>query len=268
MKPIYEFISYREYLRAWIEAQSGYGHGMKLKISKALGVSSSLVSQIISGSKGLTPDQASGLCDFFGLNEMEADFFHLLVDHDRAVTPKFREKIERKIKSLKGRSQTLGTRVPRTKELTDPQEAIYYSSWLYTGIRNLTAVAEVQRVDQIADRLKIENDVATRIVQFLLENGLCCEENGALTYGSAAIHVDKESPFVNKHHQNWRFQSIQKMERKRDQDVFFTGPMSLSLEAFQQIRALLPNVIEQVMKISGPSASETVACLNIDWFEY
>lgn len=268
MPVIYDFVSYREYLKAWIESQSGSGHGMKLKISKALGVSSSLVSQIISGSKSLTPDQASGLCDFLGLNEMEAEFLHMLVEHDRAITLKYREKIERKIKSMKGKSLKLGTRVPRTKELTDEQKAIYYSSWLYTGIRNLTAIPEVERVDQIADLLKIENDVATRIVQFLLENGLCREENGALTYGSAAIHVDKESPFVNKHHQNWRFQSIQKMERKRDQDVFFTGPMSLSREAFQQIRSLLPNVIEQVMKISGPSDSETVACLNVDWFEY
>jgi hypothetical protein len=44
--------------------------------------------------------------------------------------------------------------------------------------------------------------------------------------------------------------------------------VSLSRSALEEIRTLLSTVIQNVMKISGPSPSETVACLNIDWFEY
>ena len=105
-------------------------------------------------------------------------------------------------------------------------------------------------------------------MKFLIENGLCQELNGQISYGPAAIHVDKESPFVNKHHQNWRFRAIQQMELKRDADMYFTSPMSLSKKALEEIRTLLPSIIQQVMKISGPSTSEVVACLNIDWFEF
>ena len=268
MPQIFDFIEYREYLAAWIKGLGEHAYGFKGRVAKALGVSSSLVSQVLGGEKSFTADQASDLCDFLGLNEIESDYLQLLVELDRSGNVKYREKISRRIEQLRAQASRIGKRVPRHKELTDEQRAIYYSSWLYTGVRNLSALPNVRSADAIAERLRLEPATVNRVVRFLIENGLCREEAGALTYGPASVHVDKDSPFANKHHQNWRIQAMQQMERKRDEDVFFTGPMSLSAEAAAQIRRLLPDMIQTIMKISGPSPSETVACLNIDWFGY
>ncbi len=268
MLTVFDFSSYRGYLQAWIESQGAAGYGVKGRIADALAISSSLVSQILKGDKTLTPDQTSDLCDYLGLNEIEADYLHLLVDLDRAGNSRYQEKLRKKIAGLQKQSQQIGKRVPRNKELTDEQKAIYYSSWLYTGLRNLTAVPGFHQINALADHLNLEPAVITRVIRFLIENGLCKEEDGKITYGPASTHVDRESPFVNKHHQNWRFQAIQHMERQRNEDIFFTSPMSLSREAYEEIRKLLPTLIQNVMKISGPSPSELVACLNIDWFEY
>lgn len=268
MQAIFDFSSYREYLTAWIESLGSRAYGSKGRIAEALGISSSLVSQILKGEKTLTPDQTSDLSDFLGLNELEADYLHLLVDLDRAGSHRYREKIKRKLTHLQEQSRRIGKRVPRNKELNDEQRAIYYSSWLYTGVRNLTAVPGFDNVNAIAEHLHLEPSVVNRVLRFLLQNGLCREEDGKVTYGPASTHVDKDSPFVNKHHQNWRFQAIQHMECRRDEDIFFTSPMSLSKEAAEEIQKLLPNFIQSVMKISGPSSSEVAACLNIDWFEY
>ncbi|MGZ6441770.1 MAG: TIGR02147 family protein [Pseudobdellovibrionaceae bacterium] len=268
MLNIFEFISYRKYLDAWIESKGDRSYGLKGRIAKALGISSSLLSQILKGEKSLTPDQSSELCDYLGLNELESDYFHLLVEKERAASPRYREKIERKLHALRQQSQKIGKRVPRNKELTDEQKAIYYSSWLFTGIRNMVAVPGFQNPEAIAEHLNCDSHVVNRILRFLLENSLCLENEGKLTYGPASIHVDKESPFVNKHHQNWRFQALQNMERKREEDIFFTSPMSLSVEAAEEVRKLIPNFIQTVMKLVGPSASEKVMCLNLDWFQY
>lgn len=268
MLSIFEYSNYRRYLGAWIESLGARAHGSKGRIAESLGVSSSLISQVLKGEKTLTPDQTSDLSDFLGLNEIEADYLHLLVDLDRAGSHRYREKLQRKITQLQEQSRRIGKRVPRHKELSDEQRAIYYSSWLYTGIRNLTAVPDLDHAEAIAEHLHLESGVVNRVIRFLIENGLCREENGKIIYGPASTHVDKDSPFVNKHHQNWRFQAIQHMERRRDQDIFFTSPMSLSKEAAEEIRKQLPNFIQAVMKISGPSSSEIGACLNIDWFEY
>jgi uncharacterized protein (TIGR02147 family) len=268
MTSIFEYVSYREYLDVWIESQGDRAYGLKGRIALAVGVSSSLISQVLKGEKTLTPDQTSELSDFIGMTEHESEYLHLLVETDRSGNPRYREKLERKMRTLQENSRRLGKRVPRNKELSEEQKAIYYSSWLFTGIRNLTAVPGMGSVEELAKYLHLEPAVLNRVLRFLIESGLCKEQDGQITYGPASTHVDKESPFVNKHHQNWRFQALQQMERKRDEDLFFTSPMSLSRAAAKEIRTLLPNVVQNVMKISGPSPSETVACLNIDWFEF
>lgn len=255
-------------MRDWIESLGSRSYGTKGKIAEFLGVSSSLVSQILKGEKTLTPDQTSDLSDFLGLNEIESDYLHLLVEMDRAGSHRYREKIQRKITHLKEQSRRVGKRVPRNKELSDEQRAIYYSSWIYTGIRNLTAIPNLDNINAISEYLHIEPGVVNRVIRFLVENGLCREEKGKISHGPASTHVDRDSPFVNKHHQNWRLRAIQHMERGRKEDIFFTSPMSLSREASEEIRRQIPNFIQSIMKISAPSPSEVAACLNMDWFEY
>ena len=153
----------------------------------------------------------------------------------------------------------------RYKELTDDQRAIFYSSWVYTAIRNLTAIDRFQSGTAISEKFALEPALVNRVLKFLIENELCIETEGRITCGPKPTHVDKDSPFVNKHHQNWRFQAIQNMEKKKDSDLFFTSPMSLSKEALEQIRTLLPELIRKIMKITSPSKSELVACLNIEY---
>lgn len=268
MLSIFEFINYRKYLAAWIEARGDLSYGQKGKIAVALGVSSSLISQVLKGEKSLTSDQTFELATYMGLTEGESDYLHILVEQDRAGNHRYRERLDRKIKAAQEHSKKIGSRVPRDQELSDKQKSIYYSSWLYTGIRNLSAISENQDSEAIAAALNLDRVVVVRVLRFLIENGLCKEEKGRITYGPASIHVDKESPFVNKHHQNWRIQALQKMELKKDEDLFFTSPMSLSFEAAEEIRRLLPAVIQNIMKIVGPSPSERTACLNIDWFKF
>ena len=268
MTSIFEISSYRGYLDEWIKSQPDAGYGMKGKIAAAIGVSSSLVSQILKGEKTLTSDQASDLADFLGLVGLESDYLHLLVELERAGNPRYREKLSRKMNAIRAQSRLIGNRVPRTKELSEEQKAIFYSSWLYTGIRNLTAVPGFEQANTIAEHLHLEPVIVHRVLKFLIENGLCKEVDGKLTYGPASTHVDQDSPFVNKHHQNWRFQAIHKMENRKPNDLYFTSPMSLSKVASEEVRILLPTVIQNVIKITGPSPSETTSCLNIDWFEY
>ncbi len=268
MTSIYEYWNYREYLQGWLENQRTRRHGLKGQIAAALGISSSLISQILKGEKSLTSDQASDLADFLGLNQMESDYLHLLVEFDRAGNPRYREKIKLKIQSTQLKSQQIGNRVPRDKELSAEQKTVYYSSWLYSGVRNLTAVPGFGQIRNLAEYLDCEPRVISQIIQFLLENGLCREQDGKITYGPSSTHVDKNSPFVNQHHQNWRQKGIEQMHKRREDDFFFTSPLSLSMEAEKQIRMLLLSTIQSALKISGPSPSETVACLNVDFFRY
>ena len=53
MLSIFEFTSYRRYIAAWIGSQATSGYGVKGRIAEAVGVSASLISQMLKGEKNI-----------------------------------------------------------------------------------------------------------------------------------------------------------------------------------------------------------------------
>lgn len=263
---VFDFEDYRQYLNTWIDAQSA--RGMKAQLAQALGVSSTLVSLMLKGDKHLSMEQAAETVDYLGLQDKEADYFFILVEYGKAGSHKLRQRLKQKIQQHKSESKQLGKRLKKDLELSESQSAIYYSSWIYTGIRNLTALEQHHDVMSLSQRLNLPPSSVNKALDFLLDTGLCKIEKGRITYGPAYTHVNQESPFVNKHHQNWRFRGVQQMDVRLDSDLFYTCPMSLSFEAEEVVRNLLLKTIQEILKIVGPAKSEEVRCLNIDWFKY
>lgn len=268
MVTIYEHTNYREFLNGWISSQPNGGRGLKGQMAKHLGISSTLISFILSGTKPLSMEQGSELADFVGLNEAETDYFFLLVEKERAGTVKLREKLDRRIKMAQEQARKVARRVKKDVELSDELKAIYYSSWLNTGIRNLIATPGNHDAAEISRRLNIPVTTAIKTLKFLVENGLCIEKDGKLLVGPTYTHVDSDSPFVIKHSQNWRLRGFTVMDQKKESDIFYTCPMSLSKEDAEKVRSMILKYIQEILSIMRPSPSETVRCLNIDWFEY
>ncbi|MES2769577.1 MAG: TIGR02147 family protein [Bdellovibrionota bacterium] len=265
---IYEFISYKTYLKAWLKALPKKGHGESRRIAEALGISTTMISQVLNGEKNFNLELASDLCDYLGLNEKETDYFFLLVEFERAGTHRLKQKLKKKIERLKIQASVLKERLEKDKELTDHDKATFYSSWIYSGIRNLIATDTSLTIDSISQRLQIPRNQIQKILDFLLESGLCELKQNKYLVGAKRTHLGNDSPLVTKHHQNWRMQGFNKMIFAEDKNLFYTAPMSLSKEAAQKIRQELPAFIEKINKWVVDSDSEIVRCLNIDFFEY
>jgi uncharacterized protein (TIGR02147 family) len=266
MISVYDFKDYREFLNTWVDSQDI--RGIKGRMAEAIGVSSTLISLILKGDKQLSMEQASEACDYIGMNERETDYFFLLVEYGRAGSHSLKQKLLKRLKDQQQQAQKISNRVKKDTDLTDQEKAIYYSSWIYTAVRNLSALGEHNDVQSIAQRLNVAPAVAAKAVDFLIAHGLCEWKDGKLHYGHGYLHVDADSAFVVKHHQNWRLRGFQTMDQYNDKNLFFTLPMSLSKEAVIEIRQILPKVIDQVLKIMGPSPSEELYCFNIDWFKF
>lgn len=266
---IYSFLSYSEYLRWWIAQRPKAGRGEMAKMAAASGVSAALFSQIMSGDRQFSTEGGLALAEYLALPEKETDYLLLMIDHERAGTAKLKSRVLSRLKEQQAAAAKVSNRIRRDGELDPETRATYYSSWTYTAIRNLTAVEGFQTVDAIAERLALPRAVVARVIDFLLETGLCrLNEKGGVTYGPSWTHVGSDSRLVTKHHQNWRVRALTKMETGNEEDLFFTSPMSLSHETAREIRRMLPDIIEKIQKMVGPSESQTVRCLNIDWFDY
>lgn len=238
-------------------------------MAEALRVSAALVSQVVNGDKHLSPELAIQVADHMALGARETDFFLLLVDFERAGSHRLRELLRARVEEARSEARKVSSRITVDRELDAETRATYYSSWTYTGVRNLTAIAEYATVDSLCAKLALPKAVVARVVSFLVENGLCrVAENGQLTYVPAWTHVGNDSRLVVKHHQNWRVRALTKMEEARPDDLFFTSPMSMSAETAASVRTKLLETIAAVQTEVKPSPSEVVRCFNLDWFDY
>ncbi len=267
MVSVFEYDDYRLLLRDWVAAQPK-SHGVKSRLAAALGVSSSLISLILSGDKQLSLEQATEAVEYMSLNDDQSEFFLLLVELDRAGTQKLKIRIQKKIESARRRAQKISSRVPKPKELTPEANSIFYSNWIYTAILNLIALEDCRDIQSLALRLTLPEVVVSKAVSFLTEHHLCYSDKGQLSYGAAHSHLPDNSPHVNKHHQNWRIQAMTRMDHLSEQNLFYSCPMSLSEDAYLIVRKRLLRTIEKTLKEIGPSPSECVACLNIDFFRF
>lgn len=265
---IFDFKNYKKYLSHYIENQPKGGRGQIKKMADHLNSSTTLVSQVLRGDKNFSLETAAELTDYLGLNEKESQYFINLVEIERAGSFKLKRLLAKKLEKEQLEELQLKNRLPSDRQFNNDEKMQFYSSWIYSGIRILSALPEAKNAKAISSALNLPLTQTNEAIKFLLNTGLCVEKSGRLTYGPQRTHIGHDSPFVNKHHQNWRIKAFHAMEKKTDKNLHFTQPMAMSVEAAEKIRVLLPEFIESILNISTPSESEVVRCLNIDWFDY
>lgn len=231
-----------------------------------LGINSVVMSQVFRGDRDLSLEQALGVATFIGFTEMERDFFLLLVQKDRAGTHELKVVFEKQLQALHTAAQSLKNRVKHQK-FTDEDKATFYSQWYYSAIRLGVSIPELNSTSAIAEHLNLDRPLVAKVIEFLLKHKLIVEKGDNLEMGPQVTHVGHDSPFVNRHHSNWRLKSLQGMERITDADLYYTGPMALSQEAATSIRKQLIELVEKTTKLASNSDSEVLRCLNIDWFK-
>ena len=264
---IFKNRDYKVFLKQYIQALPKRGHGEIAKIANHLDVNSALVSQIINGPKDFTLEQGHELVKYLGLSEIEADYFLLLLQKERAGTHQLKSYFQNKIELLLKDSRQVANRVSQDYQLDDKAKAIFYSSWMYTAARLLTSIEEFQTVDAIAERLQISRAKASDILRFLANSGLCVEEKGRYKMGPSRTHLEYGSPFLNRHHLSWRTKAIQSIDVLREDELLFTAPLTISRTDFANLRERILKLIQEVSVEVKDSKSEAFFCFNVDLFE-
>lgn len=264
---IFHFHDYKEFYNAWVENQPRQGFGEYRRLAQSLNISTTMVSQVFKGDKHLSLELASDVCDYLDLNEDETDYFLLLVDYARAGSHKLKNRFLRQIKTRQEKSKKLENRV-KVSELNDEARMVFYSSWVYQGIRMLVDTGSYNDAEALATRLNLPRNHVQKVLDFLISHSLLIEEKNKLKLGPSRTYLPTSSPLIGRHLQNWHIQATSKMNHTRDEDFFYSGPMALSQEVADWVRQELPAFVQGITAKVIPSKSEVVRCLNIDWFEY
>lgn len=123
-----------------------------------------------------------------------------------------------------------------------------------------------QRVEQISKVFSLTMNRTHEVVDFLLRTGLCVEDDNLIRIGDLHTHVPAGSPFVTRHHTNWRLKAVQALDRTDDDELHFTAPMAISEKDFLTIREKIVRLIQESVETAKNSEAENLAVVCIDLF--
>lgn len=265
---VFEATSYKEFVKEWVLSQPKRGHGVWSRIAKHLDTSTVAVSQVFQGERELSHEQALVLSEFMGLTGLSADYFEILVLHDRTTHAKLKARLKQKLEGIQQQADVLKNRVIQEKTFTEEAKGIFYSNWYYSAIHLSTLIPRMNTVDAISSHLNLPTTTVIHVLEFLVEHGLCLQsEMGTYSIGPRFTHLENTSPHIARHHTNWRLKALDRIPTMKDRELFYSGNSVLSKKDVLEIRRRLVSLIEEVYKTVAPSENEELMCLNIDWFE-
>jgi len=225
------------------------------------------VSQVLSGAKILTPEQCQALAAYLELTPMEAEFIAFMVQKERAGTNELRMFWEAKLQELRHRSLALVHHVSADRSMSEQEKSVFYSSPLYSAISLYTSIGEAGKtLAEICERFDLSRGKALGILTFLVKANLCREEKNRYFQGTQNTHLDDESPYLLKHHSNWRLRAVRQSEDLSKQELMYTAPISLSKNDFKLLREEMVHFIKRFLDKVHASPAEEIACFNLDFF--
>ena len=231
-----------------------------------MGIHPTLLSQVLKEKKELSSEQWMQFCSILELTSLEKEYLVFLHLKNRAGTKELRDYYQSKLDIILQQRLELKSKFQNYKELSDKDRAIYYSTWLYAAIRIYCAIDNGKSIDDICNKFQITKNYAQEILDFLCVTGLCVLEKNKYKMGTQHLHVPDNSPFLNKHHLNWRLKSIQALDSVQKEDIHLTSAMSISKKDFESIREKLTDAIQESVKIAKESNAEDVVVLTLDYF--
>ncbi len=263
----YRYEDYRELLQDWLKSQPKAGRGIAQRLAEHLRVSTVLVSQVLNGSRSLQPEYAYGLAQFMGLTPNETEYFLLLVQYENAGTAEYKAHLKKRIESSQTSALQVKNRVTKDIQLSEEAKAKFYSHWLYSAVRLLTDIPDLQTPRALAKALNLDGARVSEILEFLVEQKLCLQESGKYKMAVRSTHLENGSPWIYSRQLQWRQKGLQEMEKAGQNSLFYTGPMVLSEKDKVWVREQLIQIIRTVTERVRNSPSESLMCLNLDWFE-
>lgn len=261
---IFQYLSYKEFLNDYFSSLAGGGRGQSKKLAEFLGVSTVVVSQTLKGDRDFSIENAFKTTKYLKLSTLERKYFLKLVDYQKAGNYELKEFYLSELKDLQKKSREIKSKYSGVTELSDDDKAIFYSDRFYSSIRMASSLPTLNKVEDFAKYFNITQKRAQDIISFLVRTKLCKQDENGLSLGVQSTFVPANSIYIKNHHRNWRLHSMNRIDQLGKDELMYTAPFSMSLKDYETLRVNLLKVIEDTIKLIGPSKEETIACLNID----
>ena len=263
---LFDHLSYKEYLGLRVETEAQLQRGFRTKFCEHVGCQLSYLSQVINGKPDFTLEQAFRANQFLAHDQQESKYFLLLVQYARAATHELQEYLKQEIREFQKSRSDLKKRLKKTQEITLEDQHKYYSTWYYSAIYVLISIPGFQEVRTIERRLHLPQEIVLEAVQFLEGIGLIEKKDGAYQVTKKNLHLSRDSAFIQRHHINWRSQSLQSAEKNLPGDLHYSMVLAISKADFERVKDVFIRAIEASNEIMKPSPEEEIYGITLDLF--
>ncbi len=239
--------------------------GIFAKIAKYLNVTSVYINQIFKGDKHLSFEHGALVAEFFGFTPLQTQYFMHLLGLEKAGHFKLINYHKNQLSQIRQQSKKIGSRVKNSQTMSLENQTIFYSDWRYAAFQVACALVNVNNIHDLVNMFSVTEKEATKILNFLLENGLVISEKDQLRMGLTHSHLDKDSPLISSHHKNWRVFASEKSSYVDSDELMYTAPMVISKKLSKEFRTTLLEVIQDFVKKTEGCADEDLRVLLIDF---
>ena len=263
---VFSFSEYKEYLEKSLEIRALNEKGQKSKLAEAIGCQPAYLSQVLNGPNDLSPEQGQSANRFLGHNPAESRYFLSLILLSRAGTQDLKNYYRDELKKLRDERLILKNRVNSNRTLSEADQARYYSSWYFAAVHVVTSLGYFPNKDKIAQALGLPLITVVEVLDFLTKIGLLEQKNNEYKQGETNLYLGSDSPFITKHHTNWRVKAIQSLDQKAEGDLHYSGVITCSKDDAKRIHELLIQTVEKIRSLVRESKDETLCAYTLDFF--
>lgn len=264
---IFDFKDYKTYLTRSLEKRAELERGQRSKLAQFINCQPAYLSLILNGSTHLSPEQAQATNEFLAHTEAESRYFLNLVLLERSGTKTLRDYYLREIEKIKAERAQFKNRIEANRELTEKEQARYYSSWYFAAIHVAASLKHIQTKEQITSALGLPAKTVSEVLEFLTQIGVLKKTGNQYRQGEVSLFIDKQSPFINKHHSNWRVKAIQSLDQVAEKDFHYSGVITCSEEDKVLIKEILMQAVQEIRTlVKNTNKEEVVSVYTMDFY--
>lgn len=267
MDELFNYTQYRDFLRKAFPGK-GERRGQRQKLAASLNCQTSFVSLVLTDRAHFNEDMIFATADFLNLNITEREYLLLLYHHERAASKKLKAFYQRKISVALEQRKDIKNRISETTELSTEIQAQYYSSWIYSALHTAVMNPKTRTVFALSTKLKISEKIILEALEFLTQWQFIKKTVSGYEPHTRRLHLSSQSPFITQHHRNWQMQAMRSLDEKHEEDLNYSGALSLAKADIVIIKEILLKSIDKIEKQIAPSADEEMIGLSISCFKF
>jgi hypothetical protein len=259
---LFQLKQYREIITFLINDEPG----VKQELSRHMRCQPAYLSRVMAGKADLSQDQILLLADFFKLDKEQTEYIVYVLLENRSGNSKSKEFFREKAEQNARKNLQLKKQLNADTKLASEFEATYYSSWIYSAL-HISLLNPKLDLKSFAEQCGLKWSDVILALNNLERMGLAKKDHNKWSVLHTSTHLGPDSPWLSRHHINWRMKICEKMSREDLEGLHYTSIASCSHQDRARVNQVLVDALQKCREIIKNSSDEVSFYYGCDLFD-